>query len=329
MKVLYAIQGTGNGHITRAREIVPILEKMCDLDLLISGIQVDLNIPHQVKYRHKGMSFIFGKKGGVDIWDTYKKADLRRFYQDTNSLPVEKYDLVINDFEPLSSWASKKKNIPCVSLSHQCAVLSSKAPQPKNIDLFGKIILKYYAPSQEKYGFHFKRYEENIFTPVIRSEIRKLTPTNQGHYTVYLPAYDDQTLIDRLGSFKGIKWEIFSKHNKTPLKLGNIKVWPVNNDGFIRSMATSKGVLCGAGFETPAEALYLGKKLLVIPMKTQYEQHCNAAALADIGVPVIKSIQPKHTKGMQEWLESEQRIEVHYPDEVENILSYVLKKHGN
>jgi hypothetical protein len=33
-------------------------------------------------------------------------------------------------------------------------------------------------------------------------------------------------------------------------------------------------------FETPAEALFLGKKLLVIPMTGQYEQECNAAALA-------------------------------------------------
>ena len=27
MKILYAIQGTGNGHISRARDIIPILKK--------------------------------------------------------------------------------------------------------------------------------------------------------------------------------------------------------------------------------------------------------------------------------------------------------------
>lgn len=27
MKILYAVQGTGNGHITRAAEIIPALEK--------------------------------------------------------------------------------------------------------------------------------------------------------------------------------------------------------------------------------------------------------------------------------------------------------------
>jgi len=36
MKVLYAIQGTGNGHLSRAEDIVPYLQKRCDVDILVS-----------------------------------------------------------------------------------------------------------------------------------------------------------------------------------------------------------------------------------------------------------------------------------------------------
>ena len=39
MKILYGIQGTGNGHLSRAEEIVPILKKMAHVDVLISGNQ--------------------------------------------------------------------------------------------------------------------------------------------------------------------------------------------------------------------------------------------------------------------------------------------------
>lgn len=327
MKVLYAIQGTGNGHVSRAREIVPILQKMCDLDLLISGIQVDIDLPHEVKYRHKGLSFIFGKKGGVDIWKTYKKAKIRRFRKEMNSLPVEDYDLIINDFEPLSAWAAYRKKVPCIALSHQCAVLSSKAPQPDKTELFGKFVLKNYAPASSKYGFHFQRYEENIFTPVIRSEVRSLKPKKKNHYTVYLPAYDDITLIEWLNNFKQVNWEVFSKHNKKPINLDHIKIRPVDNKGFVKSMVNSTGILCGAGFETPAEALYLNKKLLVVPMKTQYEQQCNAATLKAMGVPVIKSLKSKHIDGVREWLDTAQALEVNYPDEVQEILESILTKH--
>jgi len=92
-------------------------------------------------------------------------------------------------------------------------------------------------------------------------------------------------------------------------------------------MATSKGVLCGAGFETPAEALYMKKKLLVIPMKSQYEQHLNAAALKAMGVPVIKSLKPKHHEAIHAWLENDKIIEVNYPDTTQQILDMIFNKY--
>jgi predicted glycosyltransferase len=42
MKVLYAIQGTGNGHLSRAEDIVPYLRKRCQVDILVSGTQSQL-----------------------------------------------------------------------------------------------------------------------------------------------------------------------------------------------------------------------------------------------------------------------------------------------
>ena len=63
MKVLYALQATGNGHISRANEIIPILEQRCDLDILVSGTQSEINLNHHIKYRRKGLSFAFGKNG--------------------------------------------------------------------------------------------------------------------------------------------------------------------------------------------------------------------------------------------------------------------------
>jgi hypothetical protein len=44
--------------------------------------------------------------------------------------------------------------------------------------------------------------------------------------------------------------------------------------------------LCNAGFETPAEALFMDKKLFVIPIHNQYEQECNACALIKWEFPI-------------------------------------------
>lgn len=328
MKILYAIQGTGNGHLSRARDIVPLLHKKGDLDLLISGIQADINLPYPVRYRFKGLSFIFGRKGGVDLMDTYKKGNLRRLLSEIKRLPVEKYDLIINDFEPVSAWACYLKNIPCISLSHQAAVLNKNAPHPRNGDIVGKALLKYYAPVTKRYGFHFKEYDKNIYTPVIRQQVRELQPDNKGHYTVYLPAYDDDRIIKVLSECESTRWEVFSKHNKRPVVKKNVAVYPVTNEAFINSMAGAEGVMCGAGFETPAEAMYLNKKLLVIPMKNQYEQHCNAAALKEMGVTVLKSLKRKHREKIIAWTGSDVKVSVNYPDATSQIVDDIIAAHG-
>ncbi len=328
MNILYAIQGTGNGHICRAEEIIPILQQKANVDVLISGTQSDISLPFPIKYTFNGLSFVFGKKGGIDLLETYKKSRLKRLYKEIKSLPVEDYDLVISDFEPVSSWACYIKNKLCVALSHQAAVIDKHSPRPKKIDPVGKTVLKGYAPASVKYGFHFKQYAENIYTPVIRKAVRESAKEKQGHYTVYLPAYSDKKIIKFLSRLSNVKWQVFSKHNHKAFTTHNIDVFPINNQAFISSMASSEGVLCGAGFETPAEALFLNKKLLVVPMKNQFEQHCNAAALKELGVPVIKGLKEKHFSVLQKWVETGEPINIHYPDITEELINNILTEYG-
>jgi uncharacterized protein (TIGR00661 family) len=327
MKILYAIQGTGNGHLSRARDIIPILKNKGELDILVSGTQADLSLPFPVKYTFKGLSFIFGKKGGVDLWNTYLKNNMGRILREIRSVPVENYDLIINDFEPVSAWAAYFKGIPCIGLSHQSAVLSENAFLPIHKDRVGKFILKNYAPTKVNYGFHFEKFNKHTFTPVIRKQVRELEISDKGHYTVYLPSYSDEKLIKTLSQFKGINWQVFSKHNKNISIINNVSLRPIDNKAFIESMASCTGVLCGAGFETPAEALFLNKKLMVIPMKNQFEQHCNAAALLAMGVPVIKNLKKKQVPKIESWLNRKVIVKVDFPDITENIIDLIIENH--
>jgi uncharacterized protein (TIGR00661 family) len=328
MKILYAVQGTGNGHISRAMEVIPILQKKGEVDVLISGTDCDLQLPFEVKYKLRGLGFVFGKNGGIDLLATYQKSRLRGLLKEVKSLPVHEYDLVISDFEPVSAWACYLRNRPCIGLSHQAGVMNKKAPEPKRKDRVGRAILRSYAPATVRYGFHFENYDDNVYTPVIRQQVRRMTVTNDGHYTVYLPAYSEKRIIQELIKFEGVKWEIFSKHFTHNISSESIRLFRINNETFLQSMASSAGVLCGAGFETPAEALYLEKKLLVIPMKHQYEQHCNAEALRQMGVPVIKSLKEKNRHVIARWIASTEKIKVDYPDETQKIIDDVIDAHG-
>ncbi|MFZ4263488.1 glycosyltransferase family protein [Sphingobacterium sp. HJSM2_6] len=327
MKILYAVQGTGNGHLTRAIDIIPCLRKYAEVDVLVSGIQADITLPFEVKYRYHGLSFIFGKSGGVDLWRTFMSSTVRKFVKEVNAVPIEEYDLVINDFEPISAWACYFKELSSIGLSHQIGAFDQASPKPEETDMLGKFIIKNYAPTTHSYGFHFKSYAKHIFTPVIRQSVRQLDPQDLGHYTVYLPSYDDAHLLKHLSRFPDVKWEVFSKHNRRPFKMKNVSINPIDSEAFVQSMANASGILCGAGFETPAEALYLKKKLLVIPMKNQYEQHLNAASLEELGVPVIKSLKKKSELEIESWLNAKSIVSVDYPDCTEQIIEQILEKH--
>ena len=77
-------------------------------------------------------------------------------------LNIKQYDLIINDFEPVSAWACLLKGKKCIGLSHQAAVIHPFSPKPNKTDWLGFFILKYYAPVNISYGFHFRTYADKI-----------------------------------------------------------------------------------------------------------------------------------------------------------------------
>ncbi len=328
MKILYAVQGTGNGHITRAIEIIPYLQKHGEVDILVSGIQSDIGLPFKVKYRLNGLSFIFGKKGGVDIWKTYLKMNTRKLLKEIKALNVKQYDIIISDFEPVSCWAAIRAKKPTIGLSNQVATLHPLAPRPKKTDMMGVLVLKNYAPTTYAYGFHFKALDKNVFTPIIRKEVRDIEVSNEGHVTVYLPSYSDEKIIKHLQKFPYIKWQVFSKHSKKSYREKNVYINPIKTDDFLKSMASSAGVFCNAGFGTTSEALFLKKKLLVVPMKKQYEQYCNAQMLESMGVKVLKKLNSDNLDRINEWLVDGKVIKVNYEDNAEKIVSTIIKNHS-
>ncbi len=326
MKILYAIQGTGNGHISRAREILPALERRASVDVLISGMHAELGLDQPVEFRLKGLGFKFGKKGGVDYFNTWWKGNTTRFLREIQSLDLTGYDLVINDFEPVSAWAARRQHVPCVGLSNQC-VLSDrrikKLLKPK-FDRIGRAVLKYYAPIDVAYGFYYQSIDPFITTPVIRKAIRNLEVSRENHYVVYLPSFKDSKIIRTLSQFRQTNWTVFSKHSIDSYKEDNISVHPINDELFLKMLASCTGVICAAGFATTSEVLFLGKKLMVIPMKKQFEQQCNAVALKNLGVPVIKSLKRKWHGDLERWLLTDSVVQIQYPDNAQVIVDRIL-----
>jgi len=328
-KILYAIQATGNGHISRAIQLMPYLKKFGEVDAFISGANATLDVPFSVKYRSKGMSLFYGKCGGLDYLKVARNTNPFRIYSEAMELPVDQYDVVINDFEYITALACKKKKVSSVQFGHQASFMSAATPRPKQKSRLGEMILSQYAKATNYIGLHFQPYDDFIFPPVVKDVFLNAEPTNEGHVTVYLPAFQQDCLLKYLHTLPDVHFHFFLPGIKNTYREANITYIPVSNHLFNKSLLSCHGIITGGGFETPAEALYLGKRLMAIPIKGQYEQQCNAAALQQMGVTVLDDVKDDFAAQIKKWLQQKQLAIVQQANDVNKTLQFLFDTYPN
>ena len=96
MKILYGVQATGNGHITRARVMAPALAKQgIEVDFLFSGRSPDklFNMEPFGEYRvRRGLTFSV-TDGKIDRWRSLTQNSLIQLVKDIRALDLQEYDL--------------------------------------------------------------------------------------------------------------------------------------------------------------------------------------------------------------------------------------------
>jgi len=322
MKIFYAIQGTGNGHISRAEQLYPYLQKHGEVDFFLSGSNAQLQTPLPIKYRSNGISLHYKTTGGMDYGKISKSLSFNIF-KEAKALPVEQYDLIINDFEFITSLACSLKKKKSIQFGHQASFQSKLTPRPNTFNPIGNLILNKFVKSTDYLGLHFESYDKNIYNPIIKDEIINASPIDNGHITVYLPQYSVSFLSPYLLAQSKLNFEIFTKEVKLPTTYKNLTILPIDNKTFTQSLIHCHGIITAGGFETPAEALYLKKKLLSIPILKHFEQECNGAALEKLGVTVIEKIDKNFNQVLIQWIQAENTVQfklTHSTEEIVNLL---------
>ena len=187
--------------------------------------------------------------------------------------------------------------------------------------------MKNYAKTTHHIGLHFEKYDEFIFQPVIKKEILEKEPTDKNYITVYLPSYCEPQLEEIFHQFEEFQFQVFSKETKQPKSSGNIQFIPVNKTLFNQSLVHCTGIITGGGFETPAEAIHLGKKMICIPIRGQYEQVCNAAALEKLGIICLKTIDKDFSSIFYKWIEEKKSVCIDYSKTIPEALEYLFDLH--
>lgn len=325
MKILFGIQATGNGHISRSTEIYKILKQHPEvekLDVLISGGKAKMSLPFEVTYEYKGLSFYYGKKGKISIFKSIGKANMLSMFIGLMKVPFRQYDLIISDFEPISLWGAKLAGVKRVGIGNMYSMSSKKFPVPQKfsiLNLYTRIV----CPTHNKIAMHFQKFDDFVYYPVIRSEIRNAVISDKDFTLVYLNSFRDEELMkcfteDKLRNRKFI---IYSAVATRAYTYENCTVKPLNNESFISDIVSCSRVITAGGFQTISEALYLGKKLFVIPIKQHSEQRDNARILEQMGVKTSTEL---NAYEIMDWMENPNTVEIKFEDDLQKIVGAIL-----
>ncbi|WP_115720105.1 MJ1255/VC2487 family glycosyltransferase [Gallaecimonas mangrovi] len=321
MRILYGVQGTGNGHITRARVMAEELAKRAvKVDFLFSGREpgqyFDMDIFGDYQ-RRQGLTFVT-ERGGVKILKTLQQSRLLTLWQDIKNLPVTDYDLVVNDFEPVTAWAAKLAKVPSIGLSHQACFLSSV---PKDGDNWSaRFLMRHFAPVDIELGVHWYHFGHNLLPPIIEQPGAPL-PVRQNKVLVYLPFESVAEVLALLEPFPDVEFYCYHPQANNEDR-GHIRLRSPSRSGFHADMADAVGVIANGGFELPSEALRQGKKLLLKPLLGQFEQLSNVLTLRQLGLASV--MYELSAAELDAWLELPAAQPVSYPDVAASLADWLL-----
>ncbi|MDO3388204.1 glycosyltransferase family protein [Gilvimarinus sp. SDUM040013] len=322
MKILYGVQGTGNGHLTRARSMAKAFATLdVQVDWLFSGRAREDFFDMQPfgDFRcYQGMT-LQAKKGKVNMPKTIMKSNVLQLRRDALALNAKDYDLIVSDFEPVTAWAARLQGVRSVGISHQCAFLH---PIPKKANnVFTDTFMHWFAPIDTAVGVHWHHFDQPLLPPIVEPSSHPNT-VQKGKILVYLPFADVDDFLPMLEPLVDHEFYVYHKFTQAEDR-GHVHLRPFSREGFQSDLHSAEGVMCSAGFELPSEAITLGKKLLVEPVRKQMEQQSNALALQALGYATTTD---KITeKVIRHWLTLPKPAPLHYPNVAQAIAEWMVE----
>jgi len=326
MRILYGVQGTGNGHITRARAMAKAMaDQGLAVDYLFSGRAADqfFDMEPFGDYRlRKGLTLAI-EAGRLRSFGTLRKFAPRRLVSEVRALDLSPYDLILTDFEPVTAWAARLRHKPCVGIGHQYA-FRYPVPRPGG-NYHQRLLLRWMAPADTCLGLHWYHFDAPLLPPV--APVPELGSAQDARLiVVYLPFETPAAISALLTPCADFQFTVYHPDADTVTKsAAHIRWQRPNRHGFHGELIRSGGVICNAGFELASEALQLGIKLLVKPVQGQSEQHANAMALAQLGVGYTMDY--LDDARVRDWLGCGRAVRVRYPDVAAAIARWIAAGH--
>lgn len=336
MRILYGVVGEGMGHATRSRVVLEhLVAAGHEVEVVVSGRAADMlasQFPDRV-HRITGMTMVYehnavhkrktllenaralfsrgGVPGNIKVW-----FDLVADFQP---------QLVISDFETWSWLFAVNHRIPLISIDNMQILNRCKhgelASDPrwkeqKGAFRLARAIVKAKIPGAAHYfvtTFFYppvRRKRTTLVPPILRPEIlaARATAERGDHVLVYQTGGDHQALVDAMKARADLSFLVYGMQRdlKEDRVDGNLVFRPFSQQGFVDDLASARAVVAGGGFSLMGECVYLGKPMLAVPLKGQFEQVLNAMWLEQLGYGLYR--EAADADGIDELLERDTEL---------------------
>lgn len=354
MKYLFIIQGEGRGHMTQALSLAKILRSAGhEICHVIVGKSERRSIPAfftekiQAPITHlDSPNFVTDKNQKsvkpfrTVVYSLLKAPVYQKSLHEMDEI-VKKHqpDVIINFYDFLGGLYqfSKRPKAKFICIAHQFLLAHPEFtfPPKRPIDRLSLIMGNKIASlgADKILGLSFQHFEDLpkkklfVVPPLLRDEVKKVTTSQGDHFLVYMvnPGYSTEV-------------EAFhTKHKEQPLHCfwdkkdmpnpyvidENLHFHQLDDNHFIEKMASAKGYVTTAGFESVCEAMYMGKPILMVPVAGHYEQACNAVDAIKAGAGI--SSDAFDIELLYDYLPKHEPIQARFQQWADQAATYFLK----
>lgn len=320
-RFIFTVQGEGRGHLTQAISLTQIArEAGHEVIGYAVGSFEGRKIPsffadfigNTPIIQYESPSINYGKGKSVQLGKTAMQAFTKfgTYWKSATQLGefIEELqpDGIVNFYESITGLYNLKSGskIPCMSIGHQYLLLNEhfESIAEKALDRFLlNINTKITAIGSKKLlGLSFRPIpndkKRNIITvpPLLRQEVKSIESVSGNNWLAYLThfrladeimAWSDRNPDVQLDCF----WD-HPIHKKEYSYSPSLTFHPIDAQKYLDKMTQCAGLISTAGFESVAEAMYLGKPVMMVPVPNHIEQMINAydGELSGAGVQARK-----------------------------------------
>ncbi len=312
MNFVFFVQGEGRGHLTQAISLQRILESAGHgVRRVCVGLPHNRRLPEfaEAAFRgrletYAGPALSYCRQRGLTHLQTTTRflrdlPALRKSYQQVaDCLRTERPDGIVNFFEPVAGVHFRLKGAPAPvhSVGHQFLLLHPQFKLPKGSWLERRStlnLIRLVGGDTQKLALSFRSMPVDasrrirVVPPLLRPAVHQANGTDLGPVVAYLLNEGYVADLERAQSAQpALAVRCFSGFSREALGAGTpaVRREAIHGERYLQALTRARGLVATAGFEAVAEAAYLGKPIVLMPVEGHFEQRSNALDAARVGL---------------------------------------------